>query len=75
VQDRQLHRVGDRRAGAAVKDSENFRCRPARGFLRRPTRHSLSDRIEKGDIAGRVRANNSVADRVECDLSAFLLRK
>ena len=69
--DGHLHGVSSGLARGAVNNSEDFGEGFASGFFAAPTGHGLGNEIEIGDIAGNVRTENGVTNRVEGDHGAF----
>jgi len=62
---RKHQRIPDPLAALGVDDPHDFLRRPADRLRHRPASHALGDRVQIGDIARQVRAENSVPDRIE----------
>ena len=66
-----LHGISSGLARGAINNLEDFGEWFADGFFAGPTGQGLRNEIEIGDVAGNVRTENGVTNRVEGDQGAF----
>ena len=66
-----LHGILSGQARCSINNLEDFDERFADGFFAGPSGHGLGNKIEIGDVAGNVRTENGVTNRVEGDQGAF----
>jgi hypothetical protein len=62
VQNRHRQWIHGRFAAITIDHSQHILKRLAECFLRRPARHAFGDRIEIGDVAGDVGADDCIPD-------------
>lgn len=72
---RRLHRIRVVLSSGGVQDSEHLGHWLALRFYSRPAGHFLRDQIEKADIPGDIRTDDSVADAVERHLGALFFNE